>query len=178
MSAMSILVAGFGGQGLLFAGKVLAYEGLLEDKNVSWLPTYGPEMRGGTANCSVIISDSLIGSPIIDSPDVLIAMNLPSLDKFEPTVAKGGRVYIDSSLIDRKARRDDTKVCYIPATKLAGDMGAAALANMVILGKMIKDTACVKYESIINALNKVVSARHKDLIELNLKALDVGYNYC
>ncbi len=177
MSTISVLVAGFGGQGLLFAGKVLAYEGLLENKNVSWLPTYGPEMRGGTANCSVIISDSLIGSPIIDSPDVLIAMNLPSLDKFEPTVAKGGRVYIDSSLIERKVQRDDLDTCYIPATKLAGDMGAATLANMVILGKMIKDTACVEYDKIASALDKVVSARHKDLIELNLKALDVGYSY-
>lgn len=177
MSTTNILIAGFGGQGVLFAGKLLAYQGLIEDKNVSWLPSYGPEMRGGTANCSVIISDTPVGSPIIDNPDVLIAMNLPSLDKYEATVAKGGKIFVDSFLIERKVERTDVDVFYIPATQLASDSGATALANMIILGKMMRETNCVDYSNITDAVKKVVSARHQDLMELNLKALNMGYNF-
>ena len=173
-----ILIAGFGGQGVLFAGKCLAYEGLFEDKQVSWLPSYGPEMRGGTANCSVIISDSPVGSPIVTYPDVLLAMNLPSLDKYENDVTKGGKVIIDSTLISRKVVREDISAFYIPATKMAADNGTPTLANMIMLGKMIKETGIVSFDNACEAMKKVVSARHQDLLDANIKALNAGYNYC
>ena len=172
-----ILIAGFGGQGVLFAGTFLAYKGLLEEKQISWLPSYGPEMRGGTANCSVIISDEPVGSPIVSNPDALIAMNLPSLDKYEPAVAPGGKVFIDSTLIDRKALRDDIDAYYIPATKMAADAGIPTLANMIILGKMIKETGAVSFENLLDAMKKVVSAKRAELMDVNIKALETGYNY-
>ena len=172
-----ILIAGFGGQGVLFAGKCLAYEGLFENKEVSWLPSYGPEMRGGTANCSVILSDEPVGSPIVANPDVLIAMNLPSLDKYENETVKGGKIIVDSSLIARKVVREDVEVCYIPATKLATELNIPTLANMIMLGRMIKATGIVSLESACEAMKKVVSARHQDLLEMNIKALNAGYNY-
>lgn len=177
MAMTQILFAGFGGQGILFSGKFLAYEGLLEDKQVSWLPSYGPEMRGGTANCSVIISDELIGSPIVTAPDILIAMNLPSYDKYENAVPAQGTVFVDSSLIAREPRREDVRTFAIPATKLADDNGLTGLANMVMVGKVIKETGIIPYENIKRALEKVVSARHQDLAEANLKALALGYDY-
>ena len=172
-----ILIAGFGGQGVLFAGKFLAYKGLLEEKQISWLPSYGPEMRGGTANCSVIISDEPVGSPIVSHPDALIAMNLPSLDKYESAVVAGGKVFIDSTLIGRKAIREDIDAYYIPATKMAADAGIPTLANMIILGKMIKETGAVSFENLTAAMKKVVSAKHAELLEINIKALEAGYNY-
>ncbi len=172
-----LLIAGFGGQGVLFAGKFLAYKGLLEGKQLSWLPSYGPEMRGGTANCSVILSDMPVGSPIVSTPDVLIAMNLPSLDKYESTVASGGTILVDSTLISRKVERDDVKVCYIPATQLAKDMGAPTLANMIMVGKLMKECEGIGDKFINEALGKVVSARHADLLEVNRKAITTGYDY-
>ena len=172
-----ILIAGFGGQGVLFAGKFLAYKGLLEDKQVSWLPSYGPEMRGGTANCSIILSDDPVGSPIVSTPDALIAMNLPSYDKYEPAVIPGGKIFVDSTLIGRKANRTDVDTYYIPATKMAADAGIPTLANMIILGKMIKETGAVSFENLIDAMKKVVSAKHAELLEINIKALEAGYNY-
>lgn len=172
-----ILIAGFGGQGVLFAGKFLAYKGLLEDKQISWLPSYGPEMRGGTANCSVIISDDPVGSPIVSKPDALIVMNLPSLDKYESAVVPGGKVFIDSTLIGRKCERTDIDAYYIPATKMAADEGIPTLANMIILGKMIKETGAVSFENLEAAMKKVVSAKHAELLDINLKALATGYNY-
>ena len=172
-----IILAGFGGQGVLFAGKCLAYEGLFENKQVSWLPSYGPEMRGGTANCSVIISDSPVGSPIVTYPDVLIAMNLPSLDKYESDVTKNGKVFIDSTLISRKVVREDISAYYIPATKMANDNGTPTLANMIMLGKMIKETGIVAFDSAVEAMKKVVSAKHADLLEANIKALKMGYDF-
>ena len=172
-----ILIAGFGGQGVLFAGKCLAYEGLFEDKQVSWLPSYGPEKRGGTANCSVIISDNPVGSPIVTYPDVLIAMNLPSLDKYENDVVKGGKVIIDSTLISREVVREDISAYYIPATKMANDNGTPTLANMIMLGKMIKETGIVSFDNACEAMKKVVSAKHADLLEANINALKLGYNY-
>ncbi|MGN1075251.1 MAG: 2-oxoacid:acceptor oxidoreductase family protein, partial [Eubacteriales bacterium] len=129
-----ILITGFGGQGILFSGKFLAYKAMMEDRQVSWLPSYGPEMRGGTASCSVIISDDPIGSPIVTKPDVLIAMNLPSLDKYEDAVAPGGLVIVDSTLIGRKTKRTDIRTCYVPATQMASDEGITTLANMIIVG--------------------------------------------
>lgn len=172
-----ILIAGFGGQGVLFAGKFLAYKGLLEEKQISWLPSYGPEMRGGTANCSVIISDEPVGSPIVSKPDALIVMNLPSLDKYESAVVPGGKVFVDSALIGRKVARTDIDAYYIPATKMAAEEGIPTLANMIILGKMIKETGAVSFENLEAAMKKVVSAKHAELLEINLKALATGYNY-
>lgn len=178
MSATTqILIAGFGGQGVLFAGRVLAYKGLMEDRQVSWLPSYGPEMRGGTANCSVILSDTPVGSPIVNNPDVLVAMNLPSLDKYEDAVVPGGKIFVDSALIERKVARTDVDVYYIPATKLASDAGLTTLANMIILGKLVKETGVIDFSTIDDGLKKVVSARHADLLDANRKALEMGYNF-
>ena len=172
-----ILIAGFGGQGVLFAGKFLAYKGLFEDKQVSWLPSYGPEMRGGTANCSIIISDEPVGSPIVSNPDILIAMNLPSLDKYENEAVAGSVIVVDSTLIERKVEREDLNAFYIPATKMAKDMGAPTLANMIMLGKVIKESGVVSIEGLEEAMKKVVPPKKADLIEINLKAVMLGYNY-
>ena len=171
------LFAGFGGQGLLFSGKVLAYKGLIEDKNVSWLPSYGPEMRGGTASCGVTISDEAIGAPIVLEPDVLVAMNLPSLDKYEPKVTPGGYIFVDSSLIERKVQRDDVTVYYVPATRLAGEIGASTLANMILVGKLLKELGDYNEETVEAALGKCISARHADLLDLNRKAMETGRDY-
>ena len=177
MSTTQYLFAGFGGQGILFSGKLLAYKGLTDGKNVSWLPSYGPEMRGGTASCSVIISDDAVGSPIVSKPDVLIAMNLPSLDKYEDTVVSGGMIFVDSSLIERKVKRDDVKVFYIPATKLASDENLPGLANMIMIGHMIKHAGVMPYENVEKTMAKLVPAKKQNLIELNIKAVELGYNY-
>ncbi|MCR5732121.1 MAG: 2-oxoacid:acceptor oxidoreductase family protein [Sphaerochaetaceae bacterium] len=171
-----ILIAGFGGQGILFSGKLLAYKALSEGKELSWLPSYGPEMRGGTASCSVTISDEPVGSPIIDNPDVLIVMNLPSLDRYESTVKPGGAIFVDSSLVGRKVQRKDVEAFYIPATKIAQDIGASNLANIVLIGKVLKDSELSR-GYLEEALKKVVSAKHPEMYDLNLKAIDAGYNY-
>ena len=173
----NMLFAGFGGQGILFSGKFLAYEGLLEEKAVSWLPSYGPEMRGGTASCSVILSDTPVGSPIVSNPDVLIAMNMPSLDKYEPAAVSGGKIFVDSALIDRKVERTDVEAYYIPATKLASDEGLSGLANMIMVGYVIKKTGIIPFENIDRALAKVVPASKQHLLDSNKKALELGYNY-
>jgi 2-oxoglutarate ferredoxin oxidoreductase subunit gamma len=172
-----ILIAGFGGQGILFAGKFLAYQGLIEGREVSWLPSYGPEMRGGTANCSVILSTDPIGSPIVNNPDILITMNLPSLDKFENAAVPGARVFVDSSFIERKVGRADLESYYIPATRMAHENGLDGLANMIMIGKVIKETGIVPYETVPEAMEMSVSAKKKKLYELNLKAIELGYGY-
>lgn len=174
MATTQYLFAGFGGQGILFSGKFLAYKGLTEDKQVSWLPSYGPEMRGGTASCSVIISDTPVGSPIVSKPDVLVAMNLPSLDKYEDAVVPGGTIFVDSTLIERKVKRTDVNVHYIPATGLANDNGMPTLANMIIVGKVMDVMGEFNEEGINAALGKVISARHADMLEFNYKALNLG----
>lgn len=174
MSATQMLIAGFGGQGILFTGKFLAYKGLVEDKEVSWLPSYGPEMRGGTASCSVILSDEPVGSPIVSTPDVLVAMNLPSLDKYEDAVAPGGIIIVDSTLIERKVKRDDVTVYYVPATKLASDNDMPTLANMIIAGKLLKVTDSFTEEGVNAALKKVISAKRADMLDVNLKAMQIG----
>ena len=173
----NILLAGFGGQGILFSGKFLAYEGLLEGKELSWLPSYGPEMRGGTANCSVILSDEPVGSPIVTNPDILIAMNLPSLDKYEDTAVPGGHILVDSSLIERKVVRDDVEAHYIPATKLASDENLPGLANMIMIGYLIKKTGVIPYENVAKTVEKLVPAKKQNMVELNKKAIELGYNY-
>ena len=172
-----ILLAGFGGQGILFSGKFLAYDGLLENREVSWLPSYGPEMRGGTCNCSIILSNTKIGSPIVSNPNVLVAMNLPSLDKFENSAVPGAKIFVDSSLIDRKVERDDVDVYYIPATKLASDENLPGLANMIMIGHVIAKAGVMPYENVETTMKKLVPAKKQNLIELNIKAVELGYNY-
>ena len=174
MAKTDILLAGFGGQGVLFAGKVIAYAGLMEGKEISWLPSYGPEMRGGTANCSVCISDKSIGSPLVVNPDVLVAMNLPSLEKFETDVVPGGLIIVDSSLVGKKVTRDDVKVVYLPASELAEEHGLKGSANMVIVGCLFKETGFCDYENLEKGVRKSVPARRQNLVEGNLKAIEVG----
>ena len=176
MKTTQILIAGFGGQGILFAGKFLAYKGLLEGKQISWLPSYGPEMRGGTASCSVIISDTPVGSPIVSNPDILIAMNLPSLDKYEDSVVPGGVIFVDSTLIERKVNRTDVTVYYVPSTQLASDNNLGNLANMIMMGKLMDVNGDYNEDGIHAALGKVISARHADMQAVNLKALEIGKN--
>ena len=177
MKTTQILIAGFGGQGILFSGKFIAYKGLLEDLQVSWLPSYGPEMRGGTANCNVILSDSPVGSPIITTPDVLIAMNLPSLQKYVNTVAAGGQIYVDSSLIDAKVERTDVEVFYIPATQMAKDEGISSLANMIIIGHLLENHPELSFDGTAEVVEKLVPPKKEALKELNMKALNLGKTY-
>ena len=177
MATTQYLFAGFGGQGILFSGKFLAYKGLTEDKQVSWLPSYGPEMRGGTASCSVIVSDTPVGSPIVSKPDVLIAMNLPSLDKYEDSVVPGGMIFVDSTLIERKVKRTDVTVHYIPATKLASDNKTPTLANMIIVGKVLKSLGEFDEEKVTAALKKVISAKRADMLEVNKTAMKLGADF-
>jgi len=174
---MDILLSGFGGQGILFAGKLLAYKGLIDGKYVSWLPSYGPEMRGGTASCGVIISDEPVGSPIVANPTVLVAMNLPSLDRYEASVKPGGMIFCDSTLIERKVTRTDVKAFYVPATKMANDNGTPTLANMILIGKILKEIDDFTEESVNGALAKVISAKHQDMLEVNRHAIDLGAQY-
>ena len=172
-----ILIAGFGGQGILFAGKALAFTGLKVGMEVSWLPSYGPEMRGGTANCNVILADTPVGSPIITTPNVLIAMNLPSLEKYVNSVVSGGQIYVDSSLIDAKVQRDDVEVFYIPATQMAKDEGIASLANMIIVGHLLENHPELSFDGVETVVEKLVPPKKAALKDLNMKALSLGKNY-
>lgn len=174
MNDLNIVFAGFGGQGILFAAKVVAYAGLICEKEVSWLPSYGPEMRGGTANCSVSISENEIGSPLITNPNVLVAMNLPSLDKFIDEVEVGGTVIIDSSLISKKVDRTDINVFYIPASKLAEDNEINGLANIIMVGKLLKEIPFCSDEIIEKSILKCVPASKEKMIEFNKKAVAIG----
>lgn len=176
MATFATTLAGFGGQGILFAGKVMAYSGVVEDKYVSWLPSYGPEMRGGTCNCHVNVSDSPIGSPIITKPNSAIVMNRPSFEKFVPKLIPGGIVIYDSSLVDIKSDRDDIKQFGIPATQMATDMGIHKLANMIMLGKYIKETGFLNLEAVKKGLEKSVPPTKKELFDTNWKAIETGYN--
>ena len=177
MKTTEILIAGFGGQGILFSGKFLAYKGLVEDLQVSWLPSYGPEMRGGTANCNIILSDTPVGSPIITAPNVLIAMNLPSLEKYVDSVVSGGQIYVDSSLIGAKVERDDVEVFYIPATQMAKDEGLGNLANMIIIGHLLENHSELSFDGVEDVVEKLVPAKKAALKELNNKALALGRDY-
>ena len=177
MKTTQILLAGFGGQGVLFSGKFLAYKGLVQDKQVSWLPSYGPEMRGGTANCNVILSETPVGSPIITAPDVLVAMNLPSLQKFVDTVVPGGHIFIDSTLISAKVERTDVQVHYIPATQMAKDNEIASLANMIIVGHLLENHPELSFNGTEETVQKLVPPTKAALVELNMKALTIGKDY-
>lgn len=172
-----ILIAGFGGQGVLFLGKLLAYVGMAEEKQVSWLPSYGPEMRGGTANCSVILSDEPIGSPIVSEPDVLIAMNLPSFQKYQPKVVSGGAVVLDSTLIHEAPARKDVSYYALPATQMATDENLDGLGNMILLGKLLE--SCLDTDDTLaeKALAKVVPAKKAHLLDANKKAIALGRAY-
>lgn len=170
----NILLAGFGGQGILFAGKLLAYAGLLEDKQVSWLPSYGPEMRGGTANCSVVISNCAVGSPLVVEPDVLVAMNQPSLDTFIDRVAPGGVVIVDSMLVKNVPARDDVRVFEIPAAEMCEEAGVKGLANVLLAGKVVAETGVVTLEGINSALDKSIPPKRAHLLEPNKKAFQMG----
>jgi 2-oxoglutarate ferredoxin oxidoreductase subunit gamma len=169
-----LIIAGFGGQGVMLMGQLLSYAGMREAKNVSWMPSYGPEMRGGTANCSVVISTESIGSPIVTEPTTLIVMNRPSLDRFEQAVRPGGLLIYNSSLIDRKPERTDIRVIAVPAVELAREVGSDRVANMCVLGVYLAATAVVALESVAECLKEVLPERRHDLIPLNLEALARG----
>lgn len=171
-----IILAGFGGQGVLFAGKLLAYSGLMDDKEVSWLPSYGPEMRGGTANCSVCISDKPISSPLVLQPTDLIAMNTPSYDKFIGQVKAGGKAFVDSTMIDKKSDRTDIDCFYLPATQLAADNDLKGMANIILFGKLLKETGITSIEVVKKALEKIVPPSKAHLVTANLKAVEIGMN--
>ncbi len=178
-----IIISGFGGQGVLFSGKCLAYSAMLKNVNISWLPSYGPEMRGGTANCSVCLSDEPIGSPLVTEPDILIAMNDPSVDKFIRSVKQGGKVFIDSSIADRKADfydKFDGKIGIfrIPASQLAQDNGLGGMGNIILLGKVLKecsDMLCgIDRDTVFEAFTKIIPPKKEALIEKNRAAVLVG----
>lgn len=173
----SFVFAGFGGQGVILAGKILAQAGADYGLQVTWLPSYGPEMRGGTANCTVVLSNEPIGSPVVDNPTALVAMNLPSLDRFEKTVAKAGTILINSSLVARPTERDDVRVLNVPANDIAVSLGNSQAANMVALGAIIKATGIISLELIKSTMVRMLS--HKDsanLIAVNQQALEAGYS--
>lgn len=170
------LLAGFGGQGILFAGKLIAYIGLYADKEVSWLPSYGPEMRGGTCNCSVTVSDDPIGSPLILEPTELLVMNTPSFDKFIGSVKPGGKAFIDSSLVEGTSSRTDIECFYVPATKLANENDLKGMANIILAGKLLKEIGLTDEAVIEKAIKKVIPPKKANLTEANMTALRLGMN--
>lgn len=171
---MNIVLAGFGGQGVLFAGKVIAQAGLLENREVSWLPSYGPEMRGGTANCSICLSDEPVGCPLVLHPDLLIAMNRPSFEKFSGTVVPGGVIVYDSALIENADPRDDVHCAAVPASRLAESEGLGGLSNMILLGRALAETGFAALDAVIRAVQKCVPVKKQHLTEPNLHALRLG----
>jgi len=174
MSTLKTLVAGFGGQGSMFFGKIISYCALYDGKQITNLPSYGPEMRGGSASCGVIISDEEIPSPLVQSPDVLVAMNLPSFNKFVGSVAPGGSIILDSSLIDKKVERADISAYYVPAAELAVQNGLEGLANIILLGKFLRVTGFTSLETVEKTFEKVVPARKAHLIPKNIEAVKLG----
>lgn len=174
MREIRSILAGFGGQGILFAGKVIASAGLVEDRELSWLPSYGPEMRGGTASCSVTLSDEPIGSPLVMDPNALIVMNQPSYDKFIDTVAPGGIAVVDSTLVLNMKERADITIVAVPATEMAEKEGLKGLANIVLVGKLWALTNFCARESLDAAIDHVVPAKKQAMLALNKKALELG----
>ena len=177
MMMQEIIIAGFGGQGVMALGKILAEAALEEGKNVSWLPSYGPEMRGGTANCNVIISDEEIGAPIVTEANTAIIFNRPSLEKFESNILPGGILLVNSSLIKIKATRTDIKVFYVPATEIAAELGNIKVANMVLLGAFLSLEDIIKKDTIIQTLTDIFTKERAYLVELNEKAINKGIEY-
>jgi len=170
-----ILLAGFGGQGVLFAGQVLAYAAMDTGYVVTWIPSYGPEMRGGTANCTVIIADQEIGSPLVKNPPAVIALNLPSFDKYEPLIQPGGVIVVNESMVDRKAERHDITVIYVPANELAEACGNRRLLNMVMTGALLAAFDVLSLEDVKAALKMHLPSKHQRLIPNNFDAMDKGY---
>lgn len=169
-----IIISGFGGQGALFIGQLLAYTGLDLDQHVTWFPSYGPEMRGGTAHCTTIISDDEIGAPVVSRPRVAIVMNLPSLDKYEPLVQPGGVLVINTSLVDREAERTDIAVLYVPANEIAEELGEKRLANMVLLGAFLQHMPIFSMDEVAESLGKHIPEHRRNLLEANIKAMKRG----
>lgn len=174
MAGQEIIFAGFGGQGILSMGKFLAYAGMEENLNVSWFPSYGPEMRGGTSNCSVILSDEPVGSPLVTDATTVVVMNRPSLDKFEKAVVPGGLLIMDSDLVNREPERTDIDVIKIPAQKVAEEVGSKKIANMVLLGALVERTKIVPMEALLKALKE---HGKEQFYELNKAALEKGAEY-
>ena len=174
MSTFSSIIAGFGGQGSLLMGKIMAYSGMLDNKEVSWCPSYGPEMRGGTANCSVCISDEPIGSPVVTTPDYLIAMNGPSYKKFIDAVKPDGLVLFDNSIVEETCERTDITAISLPATDIATNAGLNGAANMVLLGRMLAETNLFDMDTVKKAMEKCIPPKRAHLIEANLKAIALG----
>jgi 2-oxoglutarate ferredoxin oxidoreductase subunit gamma len=169
------IFAGFGGQGVMLMGQLLAYSGMYEGKNTTYVPSYGPEMRGGTANCSVVVSDELIGSPVISEPSIVVAMNRPSMEKFEGMIKPGGTLFYNSSLIDVEPKRTDIKVVAIAANEIATEIGNSRVANMVVIGAILKSTGIVDIETVMKVLQeKVLTGKKKDLVGINRTAIEKG----
>lgn len=169
-----IIISGFGGQGALFAGQLLAYGALAEGRYVTWIPSYGPEMRGGTANCTVIISDEEIGSPLTRHPTAAIVLNPPSFERFEPAMKRGGILVVNASLVPARSARSDIRAIYAPANELAMELGTAQLANVVLLGALVQATGLLQFETLDHVLDEHISARHRDKLPLNKQALRRG----
>lgn len=172
-----VIIAGFGGQGVLFTGQLLAYTGMDVGKSVTWIPSYGPEMRGGTANCTVVISDEEIGSPFVKNPTGVIAMNLPSLDKYEHLIEKGGTLVVNSSMVNRKVTRGDITVVAIPANEIAESLGSKRSVNMVMLGALLANSDLLSLESVEAALEAHLPERHKQFLAGNKAALRKGAEF-
>lgn len=176
MNQFEVTMAGFGGQGVMTAGQLLAYSGMNEDKKVVWLPSYGPEMRGGTAYCTVVISDNRIGSPIINIPYSICVFNRPSFDKFEPRVKAGGLFIVNSSLINVASERKDIHQILIPANKIALENGNPKAVNIIILGALIGATKILKYETVEKTLIEKLGHK-KQFLDSNLKVLKLGHDF-
>jgi len=172
-----VIVSGFGGQGALFAGQLLTYTGMDGGYQVTWIPSYGPEMRGGTAHCTVILSDDPIGSPIIRNPTAAIVMNPPSMEKYGPLVKPGGVLVANSTLIRARSERDDITVVYVPANDLAAELGNIKMANVVLLGALLATRPILPVEAVKKAMEDHIPERRKHIIEPNKRALDRGIEY-
>ncbi|NLI45442.1 MAG: 2-oxoacid:ferredoxin oxidoreductase subunit gamma [Chloroflexi bacterium] len=172
-----IIISGFGGQGTLYAGQLLAYAAMDEGKHVTWIPSYGPEMRGGTANCTVVISDQEIGSPTVKYPKAVLAMNLPSLDKYEPLVAPGGCLVVNQSMVNRSVTRTDLRVVVLPANAIAMEIGNERATNMVMLGALMANMDILPEGSLERALRAHTAQRLQKFVDLNIRALARGAEY-
>ncbi|MGQ9466234.1 MAG: 2-oxoacid:acceptor oxidoreductase family protein [Anaerolineae bacterium] len=172
-----IIISGFGGQGTLFAGQVLAYAAMDAGYHVTWFPSYGPEMRGGKARCTVIISDQEIGSPLVRRPSAAVVMNIPSFEAFEPMVKPGGVLVVNQSLIPQKSERTDIRVLYVPASDLAMEMGNVRMANMICLGALVKTLGILPLEALEEALENHLAERHRKWLPLNKEALRRGTEF-
>ena len=177
MDETSIIISGFGGQGTLFAGQVLAYAAMDNGLEVTWIPSYGPEMRGGTANCTVIISNETIGSPLVRNPDIVLALNLPSVDKYEDMIPTGGVLVANSSLVPREIKRKDSTSLLIPVNEIAEEIGLARLGNMIMVGAMIALKPILPLDTVKKALEEHIPERHKKTLPMNFKAMDKGFKF-